>query len=85
MNFIQWCNFKQYFLHAANYALPNGKAQARFSSRINELEEIYPRGLLCYEVLARCAVEVLLKELEPGLAPDDFSDPPRAPVTKGFE
>jgi hypothetical protein len=84
MDFSQWRNFKQHFLHAANYALPNEKARVRFSNRINELEEIYPRGL-SYEVLARCAVEVLLKELEPGLAPDDFSDPPRTPITKGFE
>jgi hypothetical protein len=32
-----------------------------------------------------CLARKLRLQLEPGLAPDDFSDPPRTPITKGFE
>lgn len=36
-------------------------------------------------IRVECLARKVRLQLEVELAPDDFSDPPRAPVTKGFE
>jgi uncharacterized membrane-anchored protein YhcB (DUF1043 family) len=65
MNMYDWQEFKSHLLTAANYLLPNGSAQHRFSRRVSELEELHPEAdNPPFKVMARRALEMLQQELE---------------------
>jgi uncharacterized membrane-anchored protein YhcB (DUF1043 family) len=65
MSMHDWQEFKSHFLTAANYLLPNGSAQHRFSQRVSELEELHPEAdNPPFNAMAHRALEMLQQELQ---------------------